>query len=91
MLKQFLFQTDWSPVHLAVHSDWPDCVDLLLTFDGCQSESLLQVRSAISQMVDKDEMTLTHLAAMKESPVSVINVFCSRFVVYCTICNHKLK
>lgn len=63
------FQTNWSPVHLAVNSDWPECVDLLLTFDGNQSESVFQVRSALSQMVDKDEMTLTHIAAMKESPV----------------------
>lgn len=54
---------------MAVHSDWPDCVDLLLTFDMNQSEHLLQVKNALSQMIDKDEMTLTHLAAMKESPV----------------------
>lgn len=64
----------WSPMHLAVQSDWSEILELLLTFESDQPEKASHVQWAITQTVDKDVQTLSHIAACKQSQVGEIEI-----------------
>ncbi|KAK3579051.1 hypothetical protein CHS0354_029909 [Potamilus streckersoni] len=58
--------SNWSPVHNAVHGGHLDCLKLMLTFRKSQSD--VNDIQEVLQMIDKDGWTITHLAALRESP-----------------------
>ena len=56
---------------MAVHSGFPHILELLLTFELEKLESLVEVRRSLFDIVDKDGGNVGHLAASKESHVSI--------------------
>ncbi|XP_052779857.1 cortactin-binding protein 2-like isoform X2 [Mya arenaria] len=62
---------NWTPLHLAVQGEWPECLDLLLTWETDQptdqSELASHVQQMASQVVDRDGQTIAHMAAAKQS------------------------
>ena len=70
----FLRQANWTPLHCAVHSGHVECLDLLLSYQrhsANQNISTAKMVCDVINMADKDGWTITHLAATRESKVSL--------------------